>query len=406
MPVTWLLDTGANRTIVSKKTFKRIPKKIRDKLTYKDTGDLQLQLANGTPINIETCVTVNVQIGPVSVLHNILVCDIFDQAILGLDFLKEHCVQIDLGTEEIMIKGMWVPCQSKGNNQLLERGKLSDNYRVAPARSDLLVGACREKIPVQILNTPETDVQLHKDTMVGYREAVEDMEVRELSQGEGLGYSGNCELLVDHDVDQVVEVQGTSGEDQGSSVSQRCMTVSNQECTREIFCPAMTVPRVSDYEHEKNPDDSCSNLNNKSDTPVDNIGKPATSGLPEHFQCSLDENDVSETSGDKKLSQDEASAENSQMITCGYFSITDFICCILCVLMVHIIITVRNVVKKFAEHSIKRRPPNGLFAILSLTNGASGATLTNVKHICTIDIREILSHIPKDVFRVQTGSEG
>lgn len=99
------LDTGASRTIVK-------PKLVETAMRRKKSIDCRLLSASGQQIPVLGEVSVTMQVGEVTYTHNVIVAEIMDDCILGLDFMKKHDCRIDVtngilkcGKEEIFILG-------------------------------------------------------------------------------------------------------------------------------------------------------------------------------------------------------------------------------------------------------------------------------------------------------------
>ena len=104
--VSCLIDTGSTRTILRKSIFDQIPLQHKNKLPRMNVSELSLELADGKPLNCYAHVIMPLKIRNVLLVnHPVLVSDIADQAILGLDFLKAHSCQIDVSIHEFSILG-------------------------------------------------------------------------------------------------------------------------------------------------------------------------------------------------------------------------------------------------------------------------------------------------------------
>ena len=195
----FLVDTGASRTIISKHLFSKIQQEYLS-LKIEETY-YKLQLADGTPLQSLGVVELPIKIGTAEINHKVLIADISDSAILGLDFLKQHSCQLHLDTEHIYIGNMKIPCQQRGSTTDISRITLSQDC-VIPARSEIIVnGEVSDKtsgsfclvegdkmfqekyrltiastlgslvttyLPVRILNPMKEDVKLHRNTTIAY----------------------------------------------------------------------------------------------------------------------------------------------------------------------------------------------------------------------------------------------
>lgn len=99
------LDTGASRTIVN-------PNLVKTATGHKRRINCRLLTASGQPIPVLGETSVTMYVGGSSYSHNVIVAEIVDDCILGLDFMKKHNCKINVadgvfkcGEEEIFILG-------------------------------------------------------------------------------------------------------------------------------------------------------------------------------------------------------------------------------------------------------------------------------------------------------------
>ena len=97
-----------------------------------NVSELSLELADGQPLTCYAQVIMPLKIGNVLVNHPVLVSDIADQAILGLDFLKAHKCQIDVSIHEFNILGERIQCSGLGDSHLVRRITLDKNHEIGP----------------------------------------------------------------------------------------------------------------------------------------------------------------------------------------------------------------------------------------------------------------------------------
>lgn len=101
------IDTGASRTVISSRLLKHL---TRDHLVR--PRHLQLQTATGQYISVQGEREVALKIGENKYWHKVIVANIVDDCIIGLDFMKKYDCKIDLkvgvlkfGVDEIPIQG-------------------------------------------------------------------------------------------------------------------------------------------------------------------------------------------------------------------------------------------------------------------------------------------------------------
>ena len=200
----FLIDTGASRTIISTKLYRKIS---CGTLRRNKEHRINLRLADGTPLRSSGTVYIPMTVGPIEVLHEMVIADISDSAILGLDFLKQHKCQLHFDTNKVVIDGNNIPCFKSGPTEHVCKVTLSSNCTI-PARSEMIVNAkvngnisgtfcviegnpkfqednkvqvaasigslLNAEIPVRILNSEFHDVLLYKKSTIGYTVPIVD----------------------------------------------------------------------------------------------------------------------------------------------------------------------------------------------------------------------------------------
>ena len=86
-PVNFLVDTGADVTIISPRAYRSIPETTRPELR---PTSLTLKLADGSPFPFMGRGVFEVRLGTKTVEHEVWVADVEGDAILGLEFLRRH----------------------------------------------------------------------------------------------------------------------------------------------------------------------------------------------------------------------------------------------------------------------------------------------------------------------------
>ena len=206
---SFLIDTGASRSLVSRKLYDRLSKKV----TLSKNKLPKLQLADGTSLETYGVITVPLLVGPVAVKQDLIVADISDVGILGLDFLEEHQCSLDMKSSELEVAGIRIAC-GKGS-PIVEVGRVKcaisvtvppatekliwasvenppsgDEYLVEPSEgfeesSSLKVAASlhcpgQDMIRVRVMNPLSEVIQVHEGQTLGF--AFEVVELQRVIQ--------------------------------------------------------------------------------------------------------------------------------------------------------------------------------------------------------------------------------
>ena len=190
LPVTFLVDTGANITLMPQRVVN-----FEDHLVHPVNFDIYQ--ANGDPLPVIGQIVSEITLGPLRVSCNIVVVDIHDDAILGIDFLMQHDCKLDLPSQQLSIQGtivnMWkedepgccqvsvkenttIPAKHKkiilgwvhrrGNeshtNVLEGSAKFTERYGLLIARA--LVDIQHGQVLMRVLNPTECDTDLREGT--------------------------------------------------------------------------------------------------------------------------------------------------------------------------------------------------------------------------------------------------
>ena len=215
--VMFCVDSGASRVIMKSEQYLLIPANKRPKLASKN---VMLRQADGTKVQIDGVATMTVQVGECKRQIQMYVAPVRDN-LLGLNFLRKACAQIDLDKLQIVIGNERVDCRTRDDRPLysrilidwditvpgghemvvpgqiagdwgggklgmlepVDRGMLIENG-VLVARG--LVGTESEIIPIRVMNVSEEDKLLKGGTVLArmfpvYDEDVQVMRVAESS---------------------------------------------------------------------------------------------------------------------------------------------------------------------------------------------------------------------------------
>ena len=237
LDVNCLVDTGSSRTIISRTTFNQISPRNRRRLVTIDISLLSLKLADGSPLACYAGIIVPVRIGNVVVKQAVLVANISDPAILGLDFMRSHGCQIDMTTQEFEVRGQRVPYNQTKNRADQGKVRLDKNCEIEPRcqtivwtkadetfqfgclieanpdfeqRYNLKVASCLagesvDMIPIRLMNIGLNPVKLYKNTVVAFVEPLQGDPVN-LFETESTGQ-------VQHDIVNQIHVQPDTSPD-------------------------------------------------------------------------------------------------------------------------------------------------------------------------------------------------
>jgi hypothetical protein len=130
-----LIDSGANVSIISKETVQNWPYSTRPVI---EAVQCSLHTVTGETSPFHGKAEIEICIGKQKILHEFLIADIKQPAIIGLDFLFKHNCDIMLSKGYITLKGERIPCFM--------------NQKDAP------VNCCRIAVTETVVIPPETEV--------------------------------------------------------------------------------------------------------------------------------------------------------------------------------------------------------------------------------------------------------
>lgn len=139
--VVWLVDTGAVRNVLSYECYKRLPEDA--KFPLREDGS-QVFVADGRRTNTYGTGEITIRIGTQDVSLRVLVADIEDSAILGMEFLSDVDAKIDLVQQQLLINGEEIDCCSESFQQL--------SLRCVTRRVVVIEPHCEAVIPVHLIH--------------------------------------------------------------------------------------------------------------------------------------------------------------------------------------------------------------------------------------------------------------
>ena len=149
-PCELLVDTGCTCTLLSARIFNQMsPDERPDLQPYPGT----LLSANGQPIRTLGETFLNITIGKHQMRQRAIVCEITNDGLLGLDFLKTHHVLIDFAQQKVLHDGEILPAKCVQGNSRACRVYLAEQT-VIPAASRTLVQAKSQNHWPQVIGSP------------------------------------------------------------------------------------------------------------------------------------------------------------------------------------------------------------------------------------------------------------
>ena len=139
--LVWLVDTGAMRNILSYECYKRLPESL--KFPLHEDGS-QVFVADGRKTSTYGSGRLSVKIGSQDVNISVLVADIEDSAILGMEFLSDVDGKIDLVQQQLVMNGEEIDLCSESCQQL--------SLRCVTRRLVTIEPHCEAVIPVHLLH--------------------------------------------------------------------------------------------------------------------------------------------------------------------------------------------------------------------------------------------------------------
>jgi predicted aspartyl protease len=104
--VNWFVDTGCSITILSHRAWERIPREKRPKLFPFENS---LKSADDSDIKSYGETWLDISIGDQEMQHNVVVADVHNEGLIGIDFMKKSKMVIDVFNEKIFCHGAPVP---------------------------------------------------------------------------------------------------------------------------------------------------------------------------------------------------------------------------------------------------------------------------------------------------------
>ena len=208
VPVKFLVDTGANITILQQDYLEKIPVSDRPALNQEGSS---IALADGRALPFICQGTFSLQVGTTEGDHQVWIADIEPEGILGLDFLRSRKCQLVLqeGQYELICTGTEVDPKLGTVNPACYRVAVSETTVIPPRSETLVPGSIldfdrtnaggllqptarlmeekrlllartlvemdNEVVPLRVLNSSERPLTMYKGTIAAWCEPISEV---------------------------------------------------------------------------------------------------------------------------------------------------------------------------------------------------------------------------------------
>jgi hypothetical protein len=142
--VVCLLDTGCERSLIGRKL---VPERL---LNMTNTS---LFAANGTPIPVIGSLCLEFYIDGIKVTADLLVTEVLEELILGIDWLSSNRCQWDLGAAKLQLGENEIRVRKRAAREIVRRVYVAENHILPAGHQEDM----RVKVTWNRLNTPLTD---------------------------------------------------------------------------------------------------------------------------------------------------------------------------------------------------------------------------------------------------------
>ena len=127
--VMWLIDTGAARSVLSFEVYNSLPASVKFSLSSENSA---IALANGQQAKTYGVGHVVMRLGNSEFQMHVIVAEIEDEGILGMDFLSQVDSRIDIATNQLSINGEVFDCSDFKNQPLSSRCMVRRSTMIEP----------------------------------------------------------------------------------------------------------------------------------------------------------------------------------------------------------------------------------------------------------------------------------
>lgn len=153
LKVTLTADTGAARTVVSTRVYDKIPLCKRPKLIKSQS----LASANGQPLVERGKAIFTLQIGDLVLEKELVVAEIEDEILLGLDILmkgEKGPADIKLSKGVVELNGATIPCVQIGQPETLRKVTAADQF-IIPPKSEIIIDVFVDRTECDTSDSPK-----------------------------------------------------------------------------------------------------------------------------------------------------------------------------------------------------------------------------------------------------------
>ena len=125
----WLIDTGAARSVLSFEVYNSLPASVKFSLSSENSA---IALANGQQAKTYGVGHVVMRLGNSEFQMHVIVAEIEDEGILGMDFLSQVDSRIDIATNQLSINGEVFDCSDFKNQPLSSRCMVRRSTMIEP----------------------------------------------------------------------------------------------------------------------------------------------------------------------------------------------------------------------------------------------------------------------------------
>jgi hypothetical protein len=150
VPVRFLIDTGSTITIVSPTVYKRMQSS-----SSLEEVSFDVVQADGNSIDVLGLGHFEITVGPLRVVHPVIVGGLAFDGIIGMDYLTNNECKIDLKNQVLKIYGSLVPLWKEGEGDSACRITVKEDVLIPGCHEKLIQGLVMKKGAERMLNIVE-----------------------------------------------------------------------------------------------------------------------------------------------------------------------------------------------------------------------------------------------------------